>query len=1372
MCLFTEADQCVEYPTPSPASWTVPSEITLPGGAKYSFTYAQDGVAEITSITLPTGGQISYTYGPWEDGGRSVATRTVNSSGTTGAWTYTINGDDTTTVTDPNQNDTINDCSALYVGGGSCTPRLVKYYSGTGASRTLLKTETTDYTAFALGYGDTEANQILMPIRKTTAWNQSGLVTKTETDWDTVSVAGGTTTWGNPVEIRDYAFGQGAAPSTPIRRTVFAYKHLQVPAYMQANVADLATSKTVWSVNGAQQVQVAQALFGYDETALTGPTGVPGHDDTNYSLTNSIRGNQTSSTVWRNTDGAQLRTTHTYDILGNRLTTTDPLYYQTQSSYSDRPIGNCQPSSNTYAYVTQTTNALSQNAQQSYFYCNGLQYETKGPNDIANNRNGTRVTSYDALNRPLAISYPDGGSTSYSYVDAVPNTITKTVAVSAAGGQNPAVNLITTQVLDGMGRLLKSQLTSDPEGTDYTDYAYDTFGRLSSVSNPYRSGSTVYTTSYLYDPLGRVVKQTDADGSYKYSCYDGLATNGQPSSVCHPHLCTSSTSTGEWVDVADEAGNDWQRTSDSLGRLACVMEPNGSVKTPPSMETDYVYDVLNNLTTVNQFGGSYGSSGARTRSFSYDSLSELTQSNNPESGWICFGSTGTAAPTGSNCTPKYDADRNLKAKTDARGAEIDYSYDQLNRLSQKLYLAPSSPTQYYATTPQVNYYYDQGSATNNPIGHRTSMTEGPVGNLQGSSSWTYDAMGRILSITRSTVTPVSTQNAPGNPVTYTYNLAGWPNIAHFMTGTWYQFSYNGTGSLAGSSAGRPTALTYNGTSQYVSGATYSPSGQLTGMTLGAGGTIATPITITNSYNTRLQSSTLGAYIPAPPGTANGTINAQPVQWLLNHTLSYPTVPTNNGNITGDTDGNDSSATATYTYDSLNRLSTVLSNKLGDTYTYDPFGNLYAKTPLGPGFGESLSSPPPGTNNRLAVQNMQYDAAGNVAEDAAKTVYTWDAENRMASAIGFNGSFTDTFSYDADGNRVLKYSPGTSTLGSVYWYGPDESMTDETTVVLNGATARDLERNFYFDGRLIARQGFPTSFYPSYFVLSDQVGTSRATVDFRWTPPNSQYAPNTTYYYPFGTFFTTPNGDITLDQRFTGKIRDAETQNDYFSARYYTSSISRFISPDWSAQEEPIPYGRLDDPQSLNLYGYVRNNPLARFDPDGHAFSANLLPGTTSTTCWAIPKCLKERGPNNLFFRPFVKAGGPWGIIMKLLGYGKLASDDYSNGKQLLAWKRASLIFQQAQMRDQDPLFKGPQGDFDVDRANVALAGANILYYQLKFDMDNLKKRCPLCAVAGEAALPFLERDIDVKQQARNDAWTRYVDRLQTPAAPAPFHSAF
>jgi RHS repeat-associated protein len=60
------------------------------------------------------------------------------------------------------------------------------------------------------------------------------------------------------------------------------------------------------------------------------------------------------------------------------------------------------------------------------------------------------------------------------------------------------------------------------------------------------------------------------------------------------------------------------------------------------------------------------------------------------------------------------------------------------------------------------------------------------------------------------------------------------------------------------------------------------------------------------------------------------------------------------------------------------------------------------------------------------------------------------------------------------------------------------------------------------------------------------------------------------------------------------------------ARYYGSALGRFTSPDWSARPEPVPYADLADPQSLNQYVYVRNNPLSHTDADGHDDTATSV----------------------------------------------------------------------------------------------------------------------------------------------------------------------
>jgi len=73
-------------------------------------------------------------------------------------------------------------------------------------------------------------------------------------------------------------------------------------------------------------------------------------------------------------------------------------------------------------------------------------------------------------------------------------------------------------------------------------------------------------------------------------------------------------------------------------------------------------------------------------------------------------------------------------------------------------------------------------------------------------------------------------------------------------------------------------------------------------------------------------------------------------------------------------------------------------------------------------------------------------------------------------------------------------------------------------------------------------------------------------------------------------------------KFTGKERDSESGLDNFGARYDSSSMGRFMSPDWSAVPVPVPFADLANPQSLNLYSYVGNNPLNRTDPFGHCWS--------------------------------------------------------------------------------------------------------------------------------------------------------------------------
>ncbi|MGH9684129.1 MAG: RHS repeat-associated core domain-containing protein [Candidatus Acidiferrales bacterium] len=78
------------------------------------------------------------------------------------------------------------------------------------------------------------------------------------------------------------------------------------------------------------------------------------------------------------------------------------------------------------------------------------------------------------------------------------------------------------------------------------------------------------------------------------------------------------------------------------------------------------------------------------------------------------------------------------------------------------------------------------------------------------------------------------------------------------------------------------------------------------------------------------------------------------------------------------------------------------------------------------------------------------------------------------------------------------------------------------------------------------------------------------------------------YMPFGE---QTSGDTGTTHKFTGKERDSESNLDNFEARYYSSQMGRFMSPDSIG-------GRTSNPQTLNRYSYVVNNPLNLTDPFG------------------------------------------------------------------------------------------------------------------------------------------------------------------------------
>jgi len=298
----------------------------------------------------------------------------------------------------------------------------------------------------------------------------------------------------------------------------------------------------------------------------------------------------------------------------------------------------------------------------------------------------------------------------------------------------------------------------------------------------------------------------------------------------------------------------------------------------------------------------------------------------------------------------------------------------------------------------------------------------------------------------------------------------------------------------------------------------------------------------------------------------------------------------------------------YSYDPMNRLSSGVAaagpyaGQYG-CWGYDSFGNReLGSMQTGPCSTSWTPNVQFNASNQVklapsAASGFVYDAQGDVLADGLNH-YAYDGEGRLCAVQNSNNSFSQ-YIYDAEGKRTAKESlsentGGTGTItnacssratdtnwirsiGSMYLSGSSGAAVTEL-----GSSGNWLHTN--------APSGAAMATYAStttgvWFHLTDPLGTRRILADATGKVQQSCQS------LPFGdgeTCTATPT-----EQLFTGKERDTESGNDYFGARYYASSMGRFLSPDDDSDQEP------SDPQSWNLYPYVRNNPLTNTDPDGH-----------------------------------------------------------------------------------------------------------------------------------------------------------------------------
>jgi RHS repeat-associated protein len=174
------------------------------------------------------------------------------------------------------------------------------------------------------------------------------------------------------------------------------------------------------------------------------------------------------------------------------------------------------------------------------------------------------------------------------------------------------------------------------------------------------------------------------------------------------------------------------------------------------------------------------------------------------------------------------------------------------------------------------------------------------------------------------------------------------------------------------------------------------------------------------------------------------------------------------------------------------------------------------------------------------------------------------------------------------------------------------------------------------------------------------------------------------YYPYGGVEQDHCGTVGQHYKFTGNERDSESNLDNSGARYYGSFMGHFmISDDGSDQDAR-------DPQSWNLYAYVRNNPLSNTDPTGNA-------------------CVRDEGPNGL---------GPWhddnsGGMTCAQVFADWKNNEQGNNEDTLNW-RARVVFSDPMIRQARTTVNalgwatlGVSGGFGVGVAYGAIGGTGL-----------------------------------------------------------------
>ncbi len=711
--------------------------------------------------------------------------------------------------------------------------------------------------------------------------------------------------------------------------------------------------------------------------------------------------------------------------------------------------------------------------------------------------------------------------------------------------------------------------------------SYDSrFGVVTQLTGP-----NGLSTRWDYDALGRKIAEYRADGTETHIDYFWCnATTACPAHAMHPPVYKVVTrDSGKPIRIAyyDQFQREVRTETrglhdrviyqdseyDIYGRLSRKSRAYFAGEAP--LWAAYAYDIKDRLKRVTAADGSI------TRNAYNGFITRATDAEGKITTKVRDLLGGTARVTdhlNNTVNYRYDATGNLLETEDAAGNIIYLTYDVRGRK-----LSMDDPDmgfwEYdYNVLGELIWQRDgNGQITElfyDALGRKTSRLS-----PEGTTLWTYDMGAQAIG-------KLSEVSAPGGfRKTHSYDAYGRPaGITEYIDTLGYTMttSYDSAGRVA--TVGYPQA---NG--NFRLRRSYDANGHLS----------AVVNDLTNkSYWEANSADAQGHIIRARLGngllaerfyevdtgrlaaisTAGGAV--QDLEYFYDRV----------GNLIERQDWRQGGLNERFTYDALHRLESSTLVGLGSkSYAYDALGNLTLKSDIGSGsymYGGAGAGPHAVTH--AAGNSYTYDANGNMLSGAGRTL-EWTSFNQPARIS--SGTNVINLAYDADEQRIKKQSNSATT----HYVGGGSYEK----IISSGG--REVHRYYVRAGdEVIAR--VERSKIPGGWIAEQTRYLHRDHLGSVDTITNEQgQVAERLSFDAFGQRRTASwqDGFVTTDftQGFTGHEHDDEMGLIHMRGRLYDPVLGRFLSADPYVQTQ-------DNPQALNRYSYVNNNPLSYTDPSG------------------------------------------------------------------------------------------------------------------------------------------------------------------------------